>query len=177
MIQVVEQTIKYFVAHGKAPEIASLEIKDSSLKEKQGGIFVTIYEKWEVRGSAGNIKPIESTLLEELVWSTVSALSADDRFEPVNLQESEALKIRIDEVLSEIILVHEKELLNLEPKKFWVIAIKKDYEKIAVILPNISSTLHFGKDFPEALGNKLWEKFTFKDYIVYKLETRQTTNF
>ncbi len=177
MIEIVEQVIAYFAAHGKAPKVEELKLPEGDLSSKQGSVFVTLYDSGEVRGSAGNIKPIESTILEELIESTISALSADSRFEPVSLKESEKLKLRIDEVVSEVILVHEKELLNLEPKKLWVIAIKKDYEKMAVILPNISSTLHFGKDLPEALSNKLWEKFVFKDYIVYKLETTQTTNF
>ena len=177
MIDIVEQTIKNFATHGKAPELDKLKIADVTLKERKGSVFVTLYSKWEVRGSAGNIKPIEPTMLEEIILSTTSALSTDDRFERVSLDESGGLKIRMDEVLSEVILVNEKELLNLEPKKLWVIAIKKDYEKLVVILPNISSSIQFWKDYPEALGNKLWEKFNFKDYIVYKLETKQTTNF
>jgi hypothetical protein len=48
-------------------------------------------------------------------------------------------------------LVHEKELLKLEPKKYGAIVIKKDYDTMTAILPNISTSLQFGKDFPEAL--------------------------
>jgi AMMECR1 domain-containing protein len=139
---------------------------------------VTLYNKGEVCGSAGNIKEIEENLLNELIASTVAALSTDKRFEPIlSVEEAETLKVRIDEIVSKIVLVEEKELLKLEPKKVGTIVIKKDYEKMAVILPNISSNLHYGKDFPEALSNKLGEKFKFSDYIVYKLETKQYTNF
>lgn len=177
MIDIVEQVIEKFALSGKTPEVADLKTIDDALTQKQWSVFVTLYSKGEVRGSAGNIKPIENTFLEELILATTSAMSTDDRFERVSVEESKWLKVRIDEVLSEVILVHEKELANLEPKKLWVIAIKKDYEKMAVILPNISSSIQFWKDYPEALGKKLWESFTFSDYIVYKLETQQTTNF
>ena len=177
MIEIVEQVIKYFAAHGKAPAIDELKNVDVTLTEKQGSVFVTLYSSGEVRGSAGNIKPIEENMLSELITSTTSAMSTDDRFEQISVEESEKLKVRVDVVTAETILVHEKELINLEPKKYWAIAIKKDYDTMAVILPNISSTLHFGKDFPEALWNKMKQKFVFKDYIVYKLETTSTTNF
>ena len=177
MIEIVEQVIKYFAAHGKAPEPSSLNGVNQDLLEKQGSVFVTLYSSGEVRGSAGNIKPIEENMLLELIASTTSAMSTDDRFEQISVQEAETLKARIDEVTAETILVHEKELINLEPKKYGAIAIKKDYDTMAVILPNISSTLHFWKDFPEALWKKMKKKFVFKDYIVYKLETTQVTNF
>ena len=114
-------------------------------------MFVTLYSAGEVRGSAGNIKPIEKNMLLELIASTTSAMSTDDRFEQISVKEAETLKVRIDEVVSETILVHEKELLKLEPKKYGAIAIKKDYDVMAAILPNISTSLQFGKDFPEAL--------------------------
>jgi len=177
MIEIVEQIIKYFAAHGKAPEISDLEWVGTDISERQGSVFVTLYSGGEIRGSAGNIKPIEENMLLELIGSTTSAMSTDDRFEQISVKEAAVLKVRIDEVMSETILVHEKELLNLEPKKYWAIVIKKDYEKMAVILPNISTSLQFWKDFPEALWNKLKEKFIFKDYIVYKLETTQSTSF
>lgn len=177
MIDIVQQTIRYFITNGKAPELHEITVEDETLKEKPGSVFITLYHNGEVRGSAWNIKPIEENLLKEIIQSTVSALANDDRFDPVTLEESENIKIRIDLVTSEVILVNEKELTNLEPKKIGTIAIKKDYDKMAVILPNISSTLLFWKDFPEALGKKLWETFKFSDYIVYKMETQETTNF
>jgi len=87
----------------------------------------------------------------EIIESTISAIIHDDRFKPLDGNDVEKLKIRLDVVTSETILVKAKELENLEPKKIGVIAIKKDYTKLAVILPNISSNLLFGKDFPNML--------------------------
>jgi AMMECR1 domain-containing protein len=52
MIEIVEQVIKYFAAHGKAPEIGDLEGVNNELLERQGSVFVTLYSAGEVRGSA-----------------------------------------------------------------------------------------------------------------------------
>jgi len=61
----------------------------------------------------------------------------------LSLEDLEKVKIRIDVISTRVKLVNEKELENLEPKKLGVAVIKKSYDRLAVILPNISSTLHF----------------------------------
>lgn len=177
MIEIVQQALKYYINNKKAPSIDTLDIADKTLLEKKGSIFVTLYMSGEVHGSAGNIDPIEDNMVWELVESSISALANDDRFEMLSLEDLEKVKIRIDVISTRVKLVHEKELENLEPKKLWVAVIKKSYDRLAVILPNISSTLHFWKDFTPYLSSKLWETFVFSDFIVFKLETTQTSDF
>ena len=177
MIEIVRQALRYYINNKKAPALDSLDIDDTSLLEKKGSVFVTLYMWWEVHGSAGNIDPIEDNIIWELVESSISAVANDDRFDMLSLEDLEKVKIRIDVISTRVKLVNEKELENLEPKKLGVAVIKKSYDRLAVILPNISSTLHFWKDFPPYLSSKLWETFVFSDYIVFKLETTQTSDF
>ena len=177
MIEIVKQTLRYYINNKKAPALDSLEIEDKMLLEKRGSVFVTLYMGGEVHGSAGNIDPIEDNMVGELVESAISALANDDRFEMLTLEDLEKVKIRIDVIATRVKLVNAKELENLEPKKLGVAVIKKSYDRLAVILPNISSTLHFWKDFAPYLTSKLWENFVFSDFIVFKLETTQTSDF
>ena len=143
MIEIVQQALRYYINNKKAPALDSLEIEDKMLLEKKGSVFVTLYMGGEVHGSAGNIDPIEDNMVGELVESAISALANDDRFEMLTLEDLEKVKIRIDVIATRVKLINEKELENLEPKKLGVAVIKKSYDRLAVILPNISSTLHF----------------------------------
>ncbi|MFK7779623.1 MAG: hypothetical protein QM490_00535, partial [Candidatus Gracilibacteria bacterium] len=59
-----------------------------------------------------------------------------------------------------------------------VLAIKKDYNSMAVILPNINPLLLTGEDLIPILKEKFKiPKFIEKDYIIYKIETQVTDNF
>ena len=75
-------------------------------------------------------------------------------------------------------VLNEWELNKLDPAKSWIIVIKKDYTKMAAILPNINPTLFNWEDFIPVLQEKMAEKkFDEKDYIVYEIETERSINF
>ncbi len=171
MIDIVKQTIDFFINNDKEPEINDIKIKDKSLLEKRWCVFVTIYKNWEIRWSAGNIKEIEKNIILETIKSTISAISKDSRFEPITKKEAKWLKIRIDKI-EERKTIKEWTLNKLDPIKYWVIAIKKDYTNLAVILPNISPNLLTGEDFHYVLEEKLWNKFKEKDFIIYEIKTK-----
>lgn len=176
MIEIAKQTIDFYLKNNKVPTIHDIEITDASNLDKKGSIFVTLYKNWEIRGSAGNIKEIKKSIVSEIIENTVHAISLDTRFSPLNLNEASDVKIRIDEITNRKVL-KDKEISGLDPVKSWVIAIKKDYEKMVVILPNINPTLLSGDDFGPILKTKLWEKkFNEKDYILYGIETRVESN-
>lgn len=171
MIKIVEQTINFYTKYLKTPNINDIEIEDKSLLERQWCVFVTIYKNWEVRWSAWNIKELKTSLVLELIENTIEAITKDSRFEAVKLDEVEKLKIRIDLIKNRKIL-QESEIKKLDPVKDWILAIKKDYSKMACILPNISPKLLTWNDFIPALKAKLNEnKFDEKDYIIYTIDT------
>lgn len=177
MIEVAEQTLEHYFTKFLAPTKDEVYPKDPSIKEKTGDIFITLYKKWEVRGSAGNIKEIEGSLVEEIITNTIEAATSDGRFSKVTAEEKSEIKIRLDHVTNRKI-IDEKTLRTLDPVKNGVIAIKRDYEKLAVILPNMSPSLITGSDFLDVLGRKLeWEKINDKDFIIYQIETLVETNY
>lgn len=177
MIEIAKQTIDYFLKFKKEPDIKDLDIKDTSLLERTGNIFVTIYLNWEINGSSGNIKEIETSIASEVIKNTINAISKDPRFEPIKEEDKAKLKIRIDEIIDRKVL-QEWEIKTLEPINKWVIAIDKNYETLSVILPNISPVLLNWEDFISALTTKLWiKKFEEKNYIVYSIDTEINKDF
>ncbi len=175
MLDIVSQVIKYFLEHRKIPTKNELIIKDNSLLEKKGNIFVTIYKNGNIVWNSGNIVEIENDLVNELIKNTIYALW-DQRFPDLELTDREKIKIRID-IIKNRLLLNNKKISELNPMKSWVLVIKKDYNKLSVILPNISSTLTSWKEFYEILSKKLEEDFKEENYIIYEIETDILSDF
>ncbi len=177
MLEVVKQTINFFLKFWKKPELKDIQISNESLLNKRWNVFVTIYLNWEINGSSGNIKEIKKNIVEELIENTINAISKDPRFEKLKEKDIPNIKIRIDEIINRNILEVGK-IQSLEPIKHWVIAIKKDYEALVVILPNISASILSGEDFLYYLQEKLGIKeFKEDDYIIYSIETEVYKDF
>ncbi len=177
MISVAEQTIDFYLKNFKTPQIEDLNITDNSLIEWNWSLFVTIYKSGEIRWASWNIKEIKNTIAEEIIENTIQAISKDSRFKPVKLNETKDLKIRIDFIKKRTIL-QDKEILEIDPTKQWVLAIKKDYSKMAVILANINPSLLVWEDLLTILEEKFNTKwFKEEDYILYKIETQVYDNF
>lgn len=177
MISTVQKTIDFYLKNFKTPTVTELNLNENSLLEIRWSVFVTIYSKWEIRWSAWNIKEIKSNLAEELIENTINAISKDSRFKPLKLDEAKDIKIRIDKIVSRNIL-QDNWILKIEPTKSWVLAIKKDYSKMAVILPNINPILLNWEDLIPVLESKFkTKKFEEKDYIIYEIKTEVINNF
>ncbi len=177
MIDIAKQTIDFYLKNFKTPKIEDLDIKDSSLLENNASLFVTIYKNGDIRWASGNIKELKNSTAEEITINTINAISADPRFEKIKPEEASDLKIRIDLISSRNIL-QDKEILSVDPVKFWIIALKKDYSNIACILPNINGSLLTWEDFIPVLKSKLNSKdFVESDHILYKIETQVFDNF
>lgn len=177
MISTVKQTIDYYTKYLKKPEINELKIEDPSLLEKNWSIFVTIYKNWEIRWSAWNIKEIKANLVDEIIENTIQAISKDKRFKPLTIDEAKDIKIRIDYITNRRVL-QDKEILNIDPTKSWVLAIKKDYSAMAMVLPNINPILLTWVDlFPILAAKFNIKNFEEKDYILYEIKTDITDNF
>ncbi|MGE4443446.1 MAG: AMMECR1 domain-containing protein [Candidatus Altimarinota bacterium] len=174
MINVVKQVIEYYLTNGTIPTKNEIIITDNSLLEKKGTVFVTLYKNGNIVGSSGNVVELENNLATELIQNAVFSLQ-DPRFEKLTLSDLEKIKIRIDIITSRNIL--DKKFEDLNPAKSGILVIKKDYTKLSIILPNISSTLVSGKDFPKILSRKLEEIFKIEDYIVYEIQTQVVNNY
>lgn len=177
MLEIAKQTIDFYLKNFKTPSIEDLKIDNTSLIDKKWSLFITLYKKWEIRGSSWNIKEIKENIIEEIIENTINALSKDKRFKPVKLNEAKDLKIRLDLITNRQIL-QEKEILEIDPTKEWVLLLKKDYSKMAVILPNINPSLLTWEDLIpviEAKFNTKW--FKEEEYIIYKIETQKYDNF
>jgi AMMECR1 domain-containing protein len=114
-------------------------------------------------------------LVNELIKNTIYALW-DKRFPDLTLEDLGKIKIRID-IITNRILLNDRKISDLNPVKSWILVIKKDYNKLAVILPNISHTLTSGKDFENVLSRKLEEEFKTENYIIYEIQTEILTNY
>lgn len=176
MITLAQQTIEFFTTKMREPKLEELELKNQALVQERWCVFVTIYSKWEIRGSAGNIKEIENSLAEEVIKSTMQAISQDSRFKPLTKDEAEAVRIRVDKIANRKVL-EEGWIWKIDPVTHGVIVIKKDYSKLVVILPNISPAVLTSSDLVGYLEAKLWEKFIEKDCIIYQIETEVSTNY
>ena len=176
MLDIVQQIIQYYTKYKKTPQLQDLTITDESLLKTGSQVFVTLYHKGEIRGSAGNIKEIASNSVEELIENTITAISRDSRFKALKLSELKDIKIRLDTIISREIITDIKKLASIDPVKNGIIAIKQDYSKACVILPNISPLLMIGSDIAGAISQKLGEKFDENTLILYKIETKNENN-
>ena len=172
MKELVQEILDFYFTKMRAPDITELsKIKNTPILEEKWACFITLYSQWEIRGSAGNIKEIYPTLGEEILTNTIEAITKDARFSPVSLEERDHISFRID-YIKQRAMIHLEELKKLDPVKYWVIAIRRDYEKIATILPNISAKLLLWSDFIISLEKKLQDtKLNDTTYIFYKIET------
>lgn len=176
MISIVQQTLEFYTKYFKAPSLNDIEIDDAQLIDRQWSLFVTLYKNGEIRGSAGNIKEIKKSLISELIENTIAAIE-DKRFAPIAQNELKDIKIRIDEIISRRVLQN-WEVLKLNPVNHGLLAIKRDYEKMAALMPNIDSSLMTGEDCLPILQEKLNEKeFKDENYIIYELQTQTHRNF
>lgn len=176
MIDIAQQSLEFYLKYKKTPELRDLTISDTSLLDREAEIFVTLYHKWEIAGSSGNFKAIESSAAQEVIVNTIAAASKDPRFTPLSLDQLWNIKIQIDEITSREIIRSEKELAEVDPVKFGVIALTAGYKKACVILPNISPLLLMWSDIAGAISSKLWEAFDEKSMTIYKIETNSVNN-
>ena len=177
MISIAKQTMEYFTKYQKTPRLDELKIDNPALLEINWSLFVTIYKNWQVRWSSWNIKEIRVNIAEEIIENTVWAISKDSRFKPLKYDEINDVKIRIDKIINRRVL-QDKEIIKIDPTKSWVLAIKKDYTAMAVILPNINPILLTWEDLIPVLEAKFnTKKLDEKDYILYEIKTEVTDNF
>jgi len=176
MIDIVLKIISFYIENNKKPSVWDLWKIDEKLINNKWSLFVTIYKWWEIYWSKWNIKEIKNSLIEELIENTIEALN-EKRTNQILIEDIKKLQIRVDIIVNRQILWKNESIKDIQPTKNWIIVIKKNYDKLAVVLPWISSRLISWVDFIDVLEYKLQEKFVEEDYISYKIETKKETNF
>lgn len=177
MKELVARILDEYFKKMREPKLSDLPGIDESLLSEKWCVFITIYINGEVHGSAGNIKEIHNSLAEEIISSTIHALTWDKRFPPLTLEQAEKIQYRIDKI-SDRKMITRKELLKLDPVKQGTIAIKRDYEKLAVVLPNMSPKILTWEDFIPVLLKKMNErKLDDAEYIFYQISTEVESNY
>ncbi len=179
MLEIVKQILKFYLENNKIPTIWDLNIPDDikALQDKKWSVFVTLYKWWEICWSKWNVMPIESNFIDELVKSTVESIT-DNRYPELIISDIDNLKIRIDLIKNKKLFDSQlSKISSFKPQKTWIIAIKNNYEKLAVILPNISISIKDWKDLYNVLNYKLDEEFKEENYIIYEFETTTFTDF
>lgn len=177
MLEIVKQIINFYIKNEKFPKIYDLNIENSPLINEKLSCFVTFYYKWEIRGSAWNIKEIKDNWVNEIIENTIEALTKDPRFKAITPNDAHDLKIRIDKISNREML-KDRSIKTIEPTISWVIVIKKDYSKMACILPNINPKLLTWEDYIPILKEKLAESsFKEDNYIIYEIKTITETSY
>ena len=177
MDKLAKQVIDFYTKFKKEPTLLDLNIEDQSLLTRKWNVFVTIYLKWEINGSSWNIREIEENIAGEIIKNTINAISQDPRFEPIKIDDIPNVKVRVDEITDRRVL-KDWEINTIEPVKNWVIAIKKDYSILSVILPNISPLILKWSDFLTVLASKFWiPELKEEEYIIYAIDTKVYKDF
>lgn len=134
-IQLARETIEYYVHHTKklsfAPQKYSQEFIQSAMNS-QRGIFVSIHRNGQLRGCIGTIEPNCDNLLEEIIYNSISACSADPRFHPIEREELKDLDIKVD-VLFPIEGIESS--TQLDVKRYGVV-VEQGYKR-GLLLPNL----------------------------------------
>ena len=95
----------------------------SEFYKRRAGVFVTIYNKKDLRGCIGTFLPTKENIALEIIDNAISACSRDYRFMPITEKELPALNYEVS-ILSEPCPI--KDLKKHNPKKHGIIVSTSD---------------------------------------------------
>ena len=115
-VRLARESAEYFVENGKMMKVP--DWVPDELRGSRAGAFVSIHKFGRLRGCVGTFLPVTDSLAQEIVRNAVSAVSEDNRFDPVEEEELPWLDINVD-VLSEPEQISSEDQLDV--KKYGVI--------------------------------------------------------
>ena len=132
-VKLARASAEYFVRGGAPGKVMPVPdwVPDEILNQKAGA-FVSIHKFGRLRGCIGTILPVRKNLAEEIIRNAVSAVSEDNRFDPVEEDELEWLDINVD-VLSTPEKIESKDQLDV--KRYGVI-VQSGYKR-GLLLPDL----------------------------------------
>ena len=102
------------------------------LINRRAGAFVSLHKDGNLRGCIGTIMATQDNLAEEILQNAISACSKDPRFEPVTIDELDALEYSVD-VLGEPERIFDVKDLNV--KRYGVIV--ENGARRGLLLPDL----------------------------------------
>ena len=129
-VKLARESAEYFVNNGRKMDVPTW-VPQELLNEKAGA-FVSIHKFGRLRGCIGTILPTTGSLAEEIIRNAVSAVSEDNRFDPVEEEELPWLDINVDVLTPPERISSESEL---DVKKYGVI-VECGYKR-GLLLPDL----------------------------------------
>jgi AmmeMemoRadiSam system protein A len=129
-VKLARASAEYYVKNGKVMEVP--EWVPDEIINRKAGAFVSIHKFGSLRGCIGTILSTKKNLAEEIIRNAVSAVSEDNRFDPVEEDELNWLDINVD-VLSEPERIESEEQLDV--KRYGVI-VRSGYKQ-GLLLPDL----------------------------------------
>lgn len=133
LTELARKTVEEYISNNKIVELDTSCLEE--YKDKQAGIFVTIYRKGALRGCIGTIGPAQKNIIIETITNAISSCTKDPRFMPVNKNELNELKYSVN-VLMPPEPINSKDLLD--PQKYGVIVVGS-FNRRGLLLPRIES--------------------------------------
>ncbi len=132
-VKLARASAEYFVRGGVPGKVMPVpDWVPQELLDQKAGAFVSIHKFGRLRGCIGTILPVRKNLAEEIIRNAVSAVSEDNRFDPVEEDELEWLDINVD-VLSTPEKIESKDQLDV--KRYGVI-VQSGYKR-GLLLPDL----------------------------------------
>lgn len=136
LVNLARETIESYVRGKKVVNVPAEEELTPDMKQ-QGGVFVSIKKKGQLRGCIGTIEPREANVAQEVIHNAISAATRDPRFPPISPEELDDLDISVDVLTTPEPI---DSLDQLDPKRYGLIVQSLENPlKRGLLLPDLPS--------------------------------------
>jgi len=136
LVKLARETIEEYVRNRCVPPSPPEDELSTEMKQ-QGGVFVSIKKKGQLRGCIGTIEPRQTNVAEEVIENAVSAATRDPRFPPIGPEELKDLEISVDVLTTPEPI---ESLDQLDPKRYGLIvqSLANPFKR-GLLLPDLPS--------------------------------------
>ena len=132
-VLLAQKTIEVYIKNREV--IAVPQNLPAEFYKRRTGVFVTIYNKKDLRGCIGTFRPTKENIALEIIDNAISACSRDYRFMPITEKELPRLTYEVN-ILSEPRPV--KDLKKHNPKIHGIIVSASDGRR-GLLLPDLET--------------------------------------
>lgn len=129
-VKLARSTVEMYVRTGRKPEVP--DSLPGEMYRSRAGVFVSIKKCGSLRGCIGTIRPVQTSIAEEIIENAVSAASKDPRFLPIGPEELDMLAVSVD-VLGDMEKINSADKLDV--KRYGVVVTKE--QRRGLLLPNL----------------------------------------